>query len=403
MIIKKLNFIPVLLGSDINTYSMARAFHEEYSIKSMVIGKYSNGPSYNSKIIDFTAIETIDEDDCFMRIMNEISLKNKNKKLILIGCGDNYVSLISKNKYKLPNNFIIPYIDYEIMEKLIKKEKFYEICQKHNIDYPKTFIHKKEMGENFTLPFNFPVIVKPSNSVEYWNNSFTSQKKVYKLNNHELLNKVLKEIYNAGYKDTLIIQDYIPGDDTYMHVMTCYSDKNKKVKLMALGHVLLEEHTPHGLGNHAVIINEINDELINKIKKFLEDIDFYGFSNFDIKYDTRDGKYKIFEINLRQGRSNFYVTGAGYNLAKYLVDDYIYNKELEFTVVKNKKLWLVVPIKVAFKYVKPQELKNEMKLLIQKKDFINPLFYKNDYKVKRLLYLLKSHLSHFIKYKKYYV
>ena len=52
------------------------------------------------------------------------------------------------------------------------------------------------------------------------------------------------------------------------------------------------------------------------------------FSNFDIKYDERDNTYKVFEINLRQGRSNFYVTGAGYNLAKYITEDYIYNNEI---------------------------------------------------------------------------
>ena len=402
MKIKELNFIPVLLGNDINSYSIARTFHEEYEIKSIVIGKYNNGPSCNSKIIDFRAIKNIDEENSFLDVMNKLSRENQNKKLILIGCGDNYISLISKNKYKFPNNFIIPYIDYELMEKLIKKEKFYEICKKHNINYPTTFIYKKEIGENFALPFNFPVIVKPSNSVDYWEHPFNSQKKVYKLDNKEQLDKVIKEIYNSGYNDTLIIQDYIPGDDTFMHVLTCYSDKNKKVKLMALGHVLLEEHTPHGLGNHAVIINEFNEELINKIKKFLEDINYCGFSNFDIKYDIRDNKYKIFEINIRQGRSNFYVTGAGYNIARYIVEDYIYNKELEFTIVKNKKLWLIVPIKVALKYVKPIELKNEMKLLIQNRNVVNPLFYKDDYKIKRLFYLLKSHFSHFIKYKKYY-
>ena len=33
-------FIPVLLGGDINAYSVARAFYEEYQVKSLVFGKY---------------------------------------------------------------------------------------------------------------------------------------------------------------------------------------------------------------------------------------------------------------------------------------------------------------------------------------------------------------------------
>ena len=31
-------FIPVLLGGDINAYSVARAFYEEYQVKSLVFG-----------------------------------------------------------------------------------------------------------------------------------------------------------------------------------------------------------------------------------------------------------------------------------------------------------------------------------------------------------------------------
>ena len=56
------NFVPVLFGGDINTYSVARAFYEQYKIKSYVFGKYNNGPCYNSKIIHYTSNPKIEED-----------------------------------------------------------------------------------------------------------------------------------------------------------------------------------------------------------------------------------------------------------------------------------------------------------------------------------------------------
>ena len=62
---------------------------------------------------------------------------------------------------------------------------------------------------------------------------------------------------------------------------------------MSLAHVMLEEHTPHGIGNTAVLMNEHNQELSEMIRRFLDNVGYIGYSTFDIKYDQRDGRYKV--------------------------------------------------------------------------------------------------------------
>jgi D-aspartate ligase len=275
------------------------------------------------------------------------------------------------------------------------------MCSKAGIDHPETFVHKKEMGESFGLPFGGPFIVKPSNGVEYWEHSFPEQKKVFKLDNEEEVFRVLGLIYASGYKDSVIIQNFIPGDDSYMRVLTNYSDKDGKVQMMCLGHVLLEEHTPRGIGNHAVIITEHNGELENTFKRLLENIGYTGFSNLDLKYDKRDGKYKVFEINVRQGRSNYYVTNAGENIARYLVEDYIDGGIRDCKVVTKESLWLVIPKRVAFSYVAGRENREKMKKLIKEGNCVNPLDYSHDKGLVRRIRFIKSQLGHFPKYRKY--
>lgn len=394
-------FIPVMFGSDINTYSMSRAFHEAYQVKSIVIGKAMSGPSCNSKIVNFIYDKDIEQGEVLVKRLNAIADQNPEKTIIAVGCGDSYVALLAQNKGRYRDNVVAAYIDYDLMETLIKKEEFYKMCDKYGLDYAETFVHRKEIGHDFELNFDAPYILKPSDSVQYWEYPFPGQKKVYKLNSREELDKTIDEIYNAGYHDSLIIQDFIPGNDSYMRVLTAYSDKDAQVKLMCLGHVLLEEHTPHGIGNHAVILNEYNEELMLKMKKFLEAIGYIGFSNFDIKYDERDGKYKVFEINLRQGRSNFYVTGSGYNLAKCLVEEYVEKKESKLTLADTESLWMVVPKRVACKYVGNESAVKEMLETRKKKGYVNPLFYKGDLGFKRLKFVMRNYLSHYIKYRKY--
>lgn len=398
----ELPFVPLLLGGDINVYSMARAFHEAYGIPATVFGKYPTGPCRGSKIISLSALgEEIDRPEPLLANVCKFAQQHADKKVLLIGCGDSYVKRIAENKGRFPENVVTPYIGIDQMNTLIHKERFYALCQEHGIDYPNTFIYRREMGRDFTLPFDPPYIVKPSSGVAYWEHPFPTQNKVYKARDRAQLEAILDDIYNAGYPDTMVIQDFIPGDDSYMRVLTNYSDKNGKVRFMCLGHVLLEEHTPHGIGNHAVILNEVNQELSERLRGFLDAAGFVGFSNFDIKYDQRDGKFKVFEINVRQGRSNFYVTGAGYNLAKMVAEDWIFDRPMEFALADRELLWRVIPQRVANTYVTSPEYRAKMKELTRSGKVVNPLFYSCDNGFIRRLRLIRSQLAHYHKYRKH--
>lgn len=395
-------FIPVMLGGDINTYSVSRAFYEKYNVKCHVFGKYPTGPSYGSRIIEYEADPRIETDEYFVKRMNGFASEHKDKTIILVGCGDSYVALCSKHKNELAENIITPYIDYDLMHSLQMKETFYGLCDKWGIDYPGTVIYDRSMGDDFEMNFPYPVIMKPSNGIQYWEHPFDTQKKVYTIHDHAEMISVLNDIYGAGYTDKMIIQDMIPGNDEYMRVLTSYSDHNGKVKMMCLGHVLLEEHTPHGLGNHALIITEPNKELMDRVKNLLESMNYVGFSNFDIKYDTRDGKFKFFEINTRQGRSNFYVTGSGFNVAEYITEDFFYGKDLPLKYAEEEHLWTVVPKGVALKYVKDPGLKARMKKLWSSGEVVNPVFLKGDSKPDRMYRMIRTYFSHYVKFRKYY-
>ena len=371
-------FVPLLLGADINVYSMARAFHEAYGVKTVAYGMYPSGPCYGSAIIDYRVSERNDEPEIVLENVRHVAAEFPDKTILLLGCGANYLTSIAANLSNYPANVVAPYVPLEQMEGLIHKERFYALCDQYGIDHPRTFVYQKSMGHDFTLPFPGPFAVKPAESATYWDHPFDTQKKAYILQTREEVDAVIDDIYGHGYEDSLIIQDFIPGGDENMRVLTCYSDGAGKVRLMCLGHVLLEEHTRHGIGNHAVIITEPNAELCETFRRFLEDIHFVGFSNFDIKFDPRDGSYKAFEINCRQGRSNYYVTGAGYNLARFLVEDRVFHQEQPLVVTENRHLWWAIPKKVAYDYI-PKRLHPEMKALEKAGAAVNPLWYSADH------------------------
>ena len=99
-------FTPILLGSDINVYGMARSFNEAYGIKVKALAtRYSS-------IVDVELHHGFSSDPTFMDVMHKKmeEYKNHEEPVILIACGDGYAELLSKHQDELKKVFIVPYI-----------------------------------------------------------------------------------------------------------------------------------------------------------------------------------------------------------------------------------------------------------------------------------------------------
>lgn len=398
----ELEFVPIILGADITAYSLARSFHEEYGIKSITLSMTQKGYVSESSFIENRYFPNLDKASESVRRLVEVGKEFEGKKkLILFGCGDWYVRTIIENKSKLSQYYIIPYIDEDLLNKIVLKDKFYEICEELKIDYPKTYIYDCGKKNDLSFDFDYPVIAKPANSAMYHYAKFPGKKKVFKFDNEEELRKMLSDLEKTDYNYKFLIQDMIPGDDSNMRVLTCYCDRNSKVRFAALGHTLIEDPHPTAIGNPVAIVNEVNPDIVSAATRFLEHIGYVGFANFDVKYDSRDGKYKFFEINVRLGRSNYYVTGSGFNHVKWIVDEYIYNKLPDYTVADNKNVYSVVPKYVIKKYVPDSEFKTEALNLWKQGKVARPLIYKKEKSFMTKFYAYRNYFNYIRKFKRY--
>lgn len=399
----KEEFIPILLGSDINAYGMAIQFYEEYNVTSIGVAKKILPVCNNTKLIKFEVLdENIEDNEVFVNSLKKVKEKYSNTKLLLVPCGDNYLELLVNNQEKLKKDFYFSVLSKELFEQMNTKEKFYQMCSKHNMKYPKTIIVDKKSWKKNKIDLDYPIIIKASNSPMYWNCSFKNKRKVFIAKTEEEKNKIIEAIYTHGYTDTIICQEFIPGDDSKMVVVNAYVGKDNKVKYISSGKILLEECTPEGIGSYAAIINEYNEKVCEMVKKFLEDIKYQGFANFDIKYNELKDEYNFFEINMRQGRSSYYVYAAGENFAKCLVDDTITNKKREFRPVKNKILYSIIPNRIIYNYVADVKIKKESKELIKSKKRYTSYYYKKDKNLKRYIKYKLNQINYYRKYKKYF-
>lgn len=382
-------FLPIILGGDITTYSLARSFHEEYGVKSVAVSMLKSIMISHSSIIENIVVPDMDSKEHFVQRLIEIAKRYPGKKLLLMACGDWYVRMIVENRAALEEYYVVPYIGEELLNRLVLKDSFYRICDEVRVPYPKTFVYDCKDPQPLNFDFSYPVIAKPASSAAYHYAKFEGKKKVFRMKSEEELSAMLDKLRASGYDYKFLIQDTIPGLDYNMRILTCYCDRHGKVRFFSSGHVLLEDNAAMGVGNPVAIINDVNREIMENARRLLEHVGYTGFANFDIKYDERDGSFRFFEINTRLGRSNFYVTGSGFNAVKWIVDDLIYEKDFddEPVIADNEdSLYTVVPRDVLVNYVKDDALRQRVKELYAKGCVHDPLSYKGERNLIRRLY-----------------
>lgn len=401
--------VPVLLGGDSNVYGMARSFYEEYGVRSHVICKGAFHICENTKLIVSLQEEpNLEDGEVFVSTLVEFAKRyegsSEGSELVLVPCADGYAKLLVEHQDQLRTYFSFSIMSPDVFAQVSSKEAFYQTCKRHGLKFPGTATIDASTWADFDAPYGFPCILKPSSSVKYWNCSFQGKKKAFIVRNRQEFDQLCERIYSSDYDDSLIVQEFIPGDDSSMRVLNCYSDQSGKVTMMTLGQVLLEEQTPMGIGSYGAIITAYDDTLCDSVRGFLEGIGYVGFSNFDIKRDSRDGSYKFFEINPRQGRSSFYVTASGMNLARYLVRDVVEHEDkgLEIAQPTDEALWLAIPFCVLKRYVSESSLIERAKELKRKGKVAHSYWAKYDRNLRRLWFYALNQIKQVREYARWF-
>ncbi|WP_213423762.1 carbamoyl phosphate synthase-like protein [Bhargavaea massiliensis] len=394
-----IQFIPVIVGGNRGAYSLARAFYEAYHVKTNVISPMIIGPIKNSKILKNYVQPEISQPDRFFETIGKIDRDFPGMKKIILGADDRYAEMLVHLQHNFPEHWIVPYVSEEVFERATNKESFYAACERAGVPYPKTLVIT-EFEEK--LPFEFPIVMKPADSPSYQALYFAGKEKVFFAKSEDEYRRFYRMMREGGYQKPIVLQEYIPGDDRSLAVVTAYtSPEDREVKLIVFGQILLEDHTPSGIGNHLAILARPEDSVAEDVRKLIAETEFTGFSNFDLKYDERTGKYVFFELNGRLGVSNYYVTAAGHNPATYYVDDRIRKLNLGAVVNKEEALFNVVPKRLLLKQIKSAKLRSKVKMLYRRGRAFHPLKADFETNLKRRAVVWASTVNYYRKFRKH--
>ncbi len=401
---EKKDYLPIILGSDENAYGTARLFSEFCPEKPLMLCTRQLVPTMYSHLCRVELIPDFDKETVFPSALLRVLHREQAayEKFVVISCSDYYTNMLSRHFAEFEGLIANPYLSPDLLVTLDTKDRFYALCEKHGMDYPKTVVAEPEQRLRVAeeLPFSFPIVVKPenSNAYEYLHCQFEGKQKVFFFQSKEEYLQMVRSMNTSDYRGKLILQEFIPGGDDAMRVMNSYSDPQATVRMMCLGQPVLEYYDPKTAGNYAAILTRSDPEVYRRLQQFLQEIGYVGFCNIDMKYDRNTGRYVLFEINPRLGRSSFCVRSAGYNMMKILVDDVIYHRPQECTFSQTTGLWSNVPRGILRKYVKDPQLQKELR----RHKILHTLYLWSDMSLKRLYRISRYYFAQYRSFRKYY-
>ena len=398
------DLVSVVIGGDIGAYALGRELHEAFGLVSLCLAPAPIGAIAHSKIFSVYPIESLSAEN-LEQALRAIAAEHANKRVFVVSNAEPIIATLARLEPSMPSNLIMSVPPLEVVERLSDKVQFAELCQEHGLDVAETEVVRfgpDAPSEIAPTQIPFPLVVKPAYSPEYAAFIARGFQKVYYLHEQAELDELWAQLRAAGFVGTMLVQELIEGDDTYMDSITMYVNGAGESCLLASAHVLLEDHAPTMLGNPVAMITQQVPDLWAHAAELLAAVGYRGFANFDVKRDPKTGRRIFFEVNTRIGRNSYYVCAGGVNPMRIAVEDLVDGVRHETVVAKDKILYTLVPISLLRRYVRDPELLAEVDELVAQKKVYDPQRYKADRGARRMLDVELTERNQIRKFAKYY-
>lgn len=277
----------LIFGSYINCYNIMRELYSDGVRDDMIVFDFQDRCVTKSNMVKkFVHIE---RDDKYILILQMMILKQDYDYIIVFPTDELHIKMLCDIKDEIKDFCFLPFAD-DFFSNWSKYDQ-YESCLRLGVPCPETTL----LVEHF--PYysysNGAAIIKPN--------------KRYDIDIGSILFSFHPLFRHGRYAiESLLQQDYefvaseiIPGDDTNIWAYTCYRSKRTgKIENEWTGRKISQHPGSYG-GTFASAESSINETVAALGRKLIKGMNLYGIIEPEFKYDSRDNKYKLIEINFR--------------------------------------------------------------------------------------------------------
>lgn len=289
------------------TLAMSRGL-KKLGVRVVVICYSKSDVGYASKYPDEKILFRCEKDD-YGKQEEFVVEKIKNEKFdVVIPMTDHSATYLSRRKKELSEYSKIAVNDWDIFQMAIDKINTMKICADHGIPAPKTIFSTNPLQEIEAHGLDFPLVVKPRTAAGSIGFNIVYDK--------EQLVSLLSTYDNSN--GPLLVQEYIHQNGP-QYGAEVFRDNNGNIKACLI--VKIPRWFPLDGGSRVLSVSIHDDKIKKACIDLLNALDWKGYANIDLVYDSIKNEPRILEINPRTGASIKIDFESGVDLSRLILEN----------------------------------------------------------------------------------
>ena len=227
----------------------------------------------------------------FIQFLIRLAQEEKCEGWFLIASNDHIVENLAQHREQLAPYYKMLVPDKSRLYDIINKKNLLEVARRCGTSIPATCYFGNIVDAK---TFRFPLLIKGNHGLSFYK---ATHQKAVQVDSYQELEGVCSALRQTVDLKDVMIQELIPNNgDNKVVSFTCFAVKGEIMSYW-MGRKLREHPIKYGTATFAesIRVPAILDEAIPLVKA----LDYTGTCEIEFMLDTRDGKYKLIEINPR--------------------------------------------------------------------------------------------------------
>lgn len=252
------------------------------------ISRFSRYSTHNVKLANLRDDRAIV--DGLLSIAEDLGLRG----WVLYPTREELVAAISRNRRQLCQKFRVPTPEWQSVRWAWDKRNTYRLAKEIGIPTPTTYYPQDAADLSDLDGCIPPFVIKPAIKEHF---IYATKAKAWRANTHAELKTLFHKASKLAGVGEIMVQELIPGGGKQQFAYCAFFREG-----VAIGKMVARRWRQHPVefGRASTYVQTADVAILEELsERFLRAIDYYGLVELEYKLDTRDGKYKLLDVNAR--------------------------------------------------------------------------------------------------------